>query len=108
MLTKENSSQNSESRLRRLQLLIKEYSKDQRLIDPKNIAFMTDRILVGEKKKQLYGTQFYLNINNEFIPRPIKDPNDLEARRKQFGLPPMKEYLDSAKHYKPTEPQKII
>jgi hypothetical protein len=39
----------------------------------KQIAYLTDRILVNTGKKQLYGTQFYLNKKGVYGPRPIKD-----------------------------------
>ena len=52
-----------------------------------HIAYLGDRILIKESKKQIYGTQF-----NEGKPWPIKDVKNLEKRRKEIGLEPFKEY----------------
>ncbi len=58
-----------------------------------DLAYLTDRVLVNEGKHQLFGTQFHL-VDGEMAPRPIKDPERLDARRKAAGLSTMKEYLD--------------
>lgn len=52
-----------------------------------NMAYLTDRILVNRKHKQVYGTQF---TNGK--PRAIKNPSQLEKRRKSMCLEPFKEY----------------
>ena len=60
------------------------------------IAFLTDRILVAEGKKQLYGTQFdpcEHSPDDPDSPCAIEDPERLELRRKEMGLPPMSDYL---------------
>lgn len=46
-----------------------------------HIAYLTDRILTKENKKQVYGTQF---LDNE--PIPLEDINNLDKRRKEMGL----------------------
>mgnify|MGYP000276435134 CR=1 FL=1 len=53
----------------------------------KNIAYITDRILINENKKQLYGTQFR---NKELF--PIYNPKKLNNRRKNMNLNPLKIY----------------
>lgn len=60
--------------------------------DKVSLAYLTDRVLVHEKKKQLYGTQFYLNKKGKYGPRPIKDLAKLDERRKVCGLEPFKKY----------------
>lgn len=55
-------------------------------------AYLTDRILVNIGKPQTYGTQFYKNPNGKLIPRPIKNTNLLEKRRKAVGLGSFKLY----------------
>ena len=50
-------------------------------------AYLTDRVLVNRGKKQIYGTQFYKGK-----PRPIKDINNLNKRRKQMGLESFETY----------------
>ncbi|MBI5066374.1 hypothetical protein HZA97_09145 [Candidatus Woesearchaeota archaeon] len=62
--------------------------------DKTNLAYLTDRVRVNNGKKQVYGTQFYLNPNGEYGPRPIQNPKEIEERRKKMGLEPFKDYLD--------------
>lgn len=52
-----------------------------------NVAYLTDRVLINSGKPQLYGTQFY-NHKGKLLPKPIKDPDKLDVRRKQMGLQP--------------------
>jgi hypothetical protein len=59
-----------------------------------DLALLEDRILVGEGKKQLYGSQ--VTAGPEGVPRlhPIEDPDNVDSRRSAVGLPPLKEYLE--------------
>ena len=57
-----------------------------REIDPKNIAYLEDRVLVAQNKPQLYGTQFYVNEAGQYGPRPIEDEGNIEERWKNSGL----------------------
>ncbi len=57
-----------------------------------DFALLTDRVLVNEQKKQIYGSQFFLNEKGEFVPRPIEDEASVDDRRREMGLPPMAEY----------------
>lgn len=50
-----------------------------------NIAYLEDRLLVAKNEPQLYGTQFYKD-GESFSPRPIKDEEQLDARRAVMGL----------------------
>lgn len=59
--------------------------------DKTNLAYLTDRVLVHEGRKQLYGTQFYVS-KRKFGPRPIKDRAKLDERRKAVGLEPFHKY----------------
>jgi hypothetical protein len=58
---------------------------------PSNIALLTDRVLLAEGKKQLYGTQFKL-VDRKLRPLPIEDEAHVDTRRAEFGLPPLAEY----------------
>ncbi len=60
------------------------------------VAFLTDRILVAEKKKQLYGTQFRISKSNKLVSYPIADIKNLDRRRKQMGLNTYREYRNFA------------
>ncbi|TSC96384.1 MAG: Uncharacterized protein Athens101426_389 [Parcubacteria group bacterium Athens1014_26] len=69
-------------------------------IAKENIAYLKDRILINEGKKQLFGTQFITNKqNNKLTPRPIKDIKNLEKRRKEYNLPLFLDYLEMAKSH---------
>lgn len=54
-----------------------------------NIAYLTDRILINENKKQLYGTQFQ---NKK--PFPIHDSENLNKRRREMDLEDFNEHID--------------
>ena len=55
-----------------------------------NLAYLEDRILMRQGKKQLYGTQFKLDSQtNEIKLWDIEDPENLNIRRESVGLPPM-------------------
>jgi hypothetical protein len=60
-------------------------------VSPSNLAYLTDRVLVGENKKQLYGTQFRQQ-GDKMVPQPIEDEANVDQRRKEMGLPPLAEY----------------
>lgn len=48
-------------------------------------AMMYDRVEIQHDRPQLYGTQFRCD-GGKWRPYPIKDPDQLEARRKAFGF----------------------
>jgi len=54
-------------------------------------AYLTDRVLIGENKKQLYGSQFQQR-DGKWVPNPIEDEANVDKRRKEVGLPPLAEY----------------
>ena len=56
-----------------------------------DLAYLTDRVRVGEGKKQLYGTQFQ-GAGDKLDPYPIEDEANVDRRRKDVGLPTMAEY----------------
>jgi hypothetical protein len=66
-----------------------------------DLAYLTDRVLVAEKKKQLYGTQFR-SVDGKMEPHPIEDEKNVDRRRKEAGLPSMAEYRKMMEElYKP-------
>ena len=79
------------------------YQRNPRNISRENIAFLTDRILVNTKKKQLFGTQFYVNKKNIFTYRPIKNFRNLDKRRKEYNIPPFREYTEAMKSVGPLQ-----
>jgi len=60
-------------------------------VSSEDVAFLTDRLLVADGKKQRYGTQF-TQVGHQFVPLPIADEANVDARRKEAGLPPLAEY----------------
>ncbi len=61
-----------------------------------HLAFLEDRILMRNKKKQLYGTQAVwdktLRKNKIY---PIEDLKNVNQRRKKLGLEPIEKYAES-------------
>ncbi|MFM9944616.1 MAG: DUF6624 domain-containing protein [Bacteroidia bacterium] len=54
------------------------------------LAYLEDRMLMNQGKKQLYGTQYKLNEKNRQMELwLIEDPLNLNKRRESVGLPPM-------------------
>jgi hypothetical protein len=56
-----------------------------------HMAYLTDRVRMGEKRPQVYGTQFEV-VAGKLQPYPVEDEANLEQRRREIGLPPMAEY----------------
>ena len=56
-----------------------------------NLAYLIDRVLVNEGKKQLYGTQFWF-MNGKMEPRPIEDEANIDKRREEMGLGSFADY----------------
>jgi len=62
-------------------------------VEPRDIAYLTDRILIGEHKPQRFGTQ----MDGQFKPQPIEDEANVDKRRAEMGLQPLAAYLKEAK-----------
>jgi hypothetical protein len=60
-------------------------------VSGQDVAYLTDRVLVGEHKKQLYGTQSTIT-NGKVKFQPIEDEANVDKRRAEVGLPPLAEY----------------
>ncbi len=58
-----------------------------------DLAYLTDRVLVNESKPQIYGTQFHVSGDKQ-QPRPMRDPENVDKRRKAMGMSTMKEYME--------------
>jgi hypothetical protein len=61
-------------------------------VNPQDIAYLEDRVRVGEGRPQLYGTQFHTNEQGELEPYPIEDQNQVDTRRAEVGLSSLAEY----------------
>ena len=71
-------------------------------INPEQYAMCTDRFLVQNRKKQIYGTQFYSDNKTKkkygdcVLIRPVKDYKHLNYRRGNIGLYP----IENSMYYK--------
>ena len=70
-----------------------EIAVNNKQADPKNLAYLTDRIAVFEGKPQLYGTQFDWDENGEMSPQLFDDLNKVNQRRKLIGLNTLEEQI---------------
>lgn len=62
-------------------------------IPKSSIAYLTDKILTKEGKKQLYGTQLkYSHQTKSYEFKPIEDEKNVNVRRNEFGLGPIEDY----------------
>jgi hypothetical protein len=59
-----------------------------------HLAYLTDRVRLANKEKQVYGTQVRI-VDGKAEPQPIEDEANVDKRRKEKGLPPLAEYLKS-------------
>ncbi|MGI9525747.1 MAG: DUF6624 domain-containing protein [Weeksellaceae bacterium] len=63
--------------------------------EPWHLAYLTDRILMNQGKKQIYGTQTIISRNSESsYVIPIQNPEKVDDLRKEIGLEPLNEYLN--------------
>jgi hypothetical protein len=76
--------------------LIRDAVKDGRT-DALRLAELEDEISVANTGSQLYGTEITLDLVTRVAKLvPVIDPEGLDARRAEIGLPPMAEYLARA------------
>ncbi|HEY4968039.1 MAG TPA: DUF6624 domain-containing protein [Puia sp.] len=58
------------------------------------LALLEDRVALRQGRKQIYGSQIYLNvITKEMYVLPLLDPNNVNLRRSKVGLQSMEEYM---------------
>ncbi len=86
--------------------------KKKKKADPRNLAYLTDRIATFENIPQLYGTQFDWDDNGELNPNDFDDINKVNQRRKSIGLNTLEEQTDilrtQAKHENHLPPKDLI
>lgn len=62
---------------------------------PQHYGLLVDRVNINTGKPQVYGTQTtYRSDICQAIPKPLVDSANVDKRRKEIGLPPLKEYLN--------------
>jgi hypothetical protein len=59
---------------------------------PKDYAYLEDRVRLQDGKPQLYGTQFVQDSKGRLVLQPLKDPEDVDIRRRKMGLMPLALY----------------
>ncbi|WP_211370400.1 DUF6624 domain-containing protein [Nonomuraea turkmeniaca] len=67
---------------------------DRGQASPRNLAYLVDRVRVGEERPQMYGTQYHAP-DGVLQPRPIEDHERLDERRAEAGLGPHADYDSS-------------
>ncbi len=61
-------------------------------VSMRNIAYLEDRVRIGEGRPQLYGTQFHTTEQGDVEPLPIEDAEQVDRRRAEVGLGTLAEY----------------
>ncbi len=76
--------------------------------DPRDLAFLTDRVRLAAGQNQIYGTQMTPQ-DGRFAACRLADPETVDERRASVGLEPLNEYLNRALElYGPPSPARII
>lgn len=60
----------------------------------RQLAYLTDRVLIAEGRPQRYGTRFH-PVAGQLVPRSIAEADSLDERRAAMDLCPFEEYVDS-------------
>ncbi|GIU16389.1 hypothetical protein TUM4261_34840 [Shewanella sp. c952] len=60
-------------------------------VSGQQVALLTDRVLIAQGKKQIYGTQADLS-EGQVIFSPIEDEANVDKRRKKMNMPSLKFY----------------
>jgi hypothetical protein len=59
---------------------------------PGRLALLQDRVLIGEGKPQIYGTQLHSDASGKLAFSPIEDEAHVDQRRASAGLGPIADY----------------
>jgi hypothetical protein len=81
-----------------LPLVTKAYKQGE--LSGQSYALLLDRVLVGEGKPQVYGTQakrFEEWVGSQPVLEPIEDEGNVDKRRAEVGLSPLSEYRELLK-----------
>jgi hypothetical protein len=75
------------------------YQKMQQgVVQKSDYATISDRLLMYEGKKQVYGTQTYRNqLSGVMTVWPVENAAQLDEQRKAMALTPMNKYIESLK-----------
>ena len=64
--------------------------------NPSDFAYLTDRVNINLGEPQVYGTQLGYDENKTAFAKNLKDPKNVNKRRKSMGLEPLEDYLKFA------------
>ncbi|RDV11924.1 hypothetical protein DXT99_23145 [Pontibacter diazotrophicus] len=78
----------------KISLKLLEVAVNENKANPKNLAYLTDRVAGFEGKPQLYGTQFDWDENGKLSPKLFDDLTKVNQRRKSIGLNTLEEQTD--------------
>ena len=60
---------------------------------PRSLAYLDDRVRVARGEPQRYGTQGTDGEDGHWRPRPLAEPDEVDARRAKAGLEPLATYV---------------
>ncbi len=83
--------------------LMTQLPKDE--VSQRDLAYLTDRVLLAEGKKQVYGTQMN-SAEGKWTPQPLEDPDNVDQRRAERGLEPLAEYIKQMESFYGPAPRK--
>lgn len=61
-------------------------------MDAGSLAMLEDRVALGERKLQVYGSQINLDPNGAYV-MPLIDPDNVDKRRAEVGLGSLADYI---------------
>ena len=61
-------------------------------VSARDVAYLTDRVLLAEGKPQRFGTQFQKDAAGKWVPKTLEDPEHVDDRRRAAGLEPIADY----------------
>lgn len=61
--------------------------------EPSALALLDDRVALGEKRRQTYGSQISEDSTGTAYVLPLADPDNVDKRRAEVGLPPLADYV---------------
>lgn len=74
-----------------------------------DVALLEDRVLIGQGRKQLYGSQLQSDGKEGWVFYPIEDEARVDERRRSVGLPPLADYARQfGLHYPAISPQASV
>jgi hypothetical protein len=74
-------------------LVLMRSAAEQGQADPRNVAYLADRVAMHRGRPQRYGTQF-VKQDGAFEPYTLEDPARVDEWRAEVGLGPLAEYAE--------------